>query len=322
MPPSGKTAPAAFLHHLDSHARFGRVLQVVGWSELADPAAGFSVDSWGNGMIVRGDVRPVERPDLADFYEEWARWWGFEALLVFPTAEAARAACAGPLVLTSAKGQVVIERPAEAFGNLLDRDSAELESRFFDSVRSLQPARVLEVGSRARSNVSRRDLFSGCEYVGIDIVAGENVDVVADVHQLSKYRVGRFDFVFSVSVFEHLLMPWKAAIELAKVMNEGGLAFIQTHQAWPIHDAPWDFWRFSREAWDAIFNRYTGFEIVGTAYKVPCYYISQFDDGNPVTDFGFQTGYYGVVCLARKIGPPLLDWSVIPAEITGTRYPR
>ena len=61
-------------------------------------------------------------------------------------------------------------------------------------------------------------------YTGIDIVAGENVDVVGDAHQLSEYfDEDCFDAVFSISTFEHLAMPWKAAIEINRVMKTGGV---------------------------------------------------------------------------------------------------
>jgi hypothetical protein len=42
-------------------------------------------------------------------------------------------------------------------------------------------------------------------------------------------------------------MPWKAVIEIIKVMSPGGLIFTQPHQTWPIHETPWDYWRFSRD---------------------------------------------------------------------------
>lgn len=314
--------PALALHHIDLFARFGRVLQVIGWSELADAKSGFCAEIWIESAVIRGDVRFAERPDLAAIYGEHARYWGFDALLVLPTPEIARAACAARLVLTSTHGQTVIGHPGASFGRLHDSAGTALEEKFFAAVRAHDSARVLEIGSRARSGISRGELFSGCEYVGVDICAGDNVDVVADVHELSKRRIGRFDFVFSVSVFEHLLMPWKVAVELAKIMNQGGLVFLQTHQAWALHDVPWDFWRFSRESWQAIFNSQTGFEIIGTAYKQPCLYVSAFDTGSPVIDHGFKNfGYYTVVCLAKKIGEPKVEWPATLSQIIETKYP-
>jgi hypothetical protein len=48
-----------------------------------------------------------------------------------------------------------------------------------------------------------------------DIKVGENVDIVGDAHRLtSLFKAGQFDFAYSISVFEHLLWPWKVALEL------------------------------------------------------------------------------------------------------------
>ncbi len=80
------------------------------------------------------------------------------------------------------------------------------------------------------------------KYQGFDIVAGENVDVVGDAHQLSKHFSSKtFDFCFSVSVFEHLMWPWKVVLELNDVMKVGGMVFAQSHPTWPKHEIPWDF---------------------------------------------------------------------------------
>jgi hypothetical protein len=77
----------------------------------------------------------------------------------------------------------------------------------------------------------------------------------------------------SLSVFEHLAMPWKVAVEMAKVMAPGAVAYIQTHQTYPIHDAPWDYWRMSKDAWPALFNRSTGFEILDIGEAEPAFIV-------------------------------------------------
>ena len=49
-------------------------------------------------------------------------------------------------------------------------------------------------------------------------MVGENVDVVADAHELSKHiEHGTVDAVFGLSVIEHIAMTWKMAIELNRI---------------------------------------------------------------------------------------------------------
>src|ERR1044072_7003937 len=65
----------------------------------------------------------------------------------------------------------------------------------------------------------------------LDVLPGENVTVVGDAHQMTAlFPPATFDFVQSVSVFEHLVMPWKVALEMNRVMKLGALAFVFTHQ--------------------------------------------------------------------------------------------
>ncbi|MBL6996159.1 hypothetical protein [Desulfobacula sp.] len=71
---------------------------------------------------------------------------------------------------------------------------------------------ILEIGSRNVTGITRREWFPHCiDYVGFDVLAGDDVDIVGDAHKLSENCPSEhFDFVYSISVFEHLLFPWKA----------------------------------------------------------------------------------------------------------------
>jgi hypothetical protein len=298
--------------HIDDFIRFSRAIHIRGWCELNQPRAQFGI-SGTKFSIVASDIRPSRRGDVAEAHGKGAENWGFEAIAIFANDEEARLAATAPLTFSSSLGSC--EFHPQNYGNGYGGEPLGLEARFFDAIRSHPKPRVLELGSRARSGISRRGQFGNADYFGVDILPGENVDAVADAHALSQHDFGKFDFVFSVSVFEHLLMPWKVAVELSRVMNDGGLVFLQTHQAWPEHDAPWDYWRFSTNAWHAIFNKYTGFEIVGASYREPCYYVSAFETGNPITNLGRQKGFYAVQCLARKTGEAMLDWDLAPSDL-------
>lgn len=60
---------------------------------------------------------------------------------------------------------------------------------------------VLEIGS-LNINGSIRQFFQQCNYVGVDLGAGRDVDVVAKGEDLS-YADGSFDVVASCECFEH-----------------------------------------------------------------------------------------------------------------------
>jgi hypothetical protein len=71
--------------------------------------------------------------------------------------------------------------------------------------------------------------------------------------------------VFATSVFEHLMMPWKVVIELNRILEQSGLVMLTSHQTWPLREVPWDYWRFCDQAWHALFNPSTGFEVLQAA---------------------------------------------------------
>jgi SAM-dependent methyltransferase len=199
------------------------------------------------------------------------------------------------------------------------------DSVFWEAVRALPAgARILEIGSRARSGIVRRDLFpAGAEYVGFDIVAGPNVDVVGDAHRLSGYfPAGYFDAAFSVSVWEHLAMPWKVSLELNRVLRTGGVAMINTHQSWPSHEEPWDYFRFSEFSWPALFNAATGFEILACGMGMPAVMVSALAIRH-LQDQGleWQYGYLATRCVVRKVGPTSLEWPVDPDAVVRGVYP-
>lgn len=193
---------------------------------------------------------------------------------------------------------------------------------FLDQMKARPGGRVLEIGSRARSGIVRRHIApEDWSYVGLDIMEGPNVDRVGDAHSLSRlFPNERFDAVMAFSVLEHLLMPWKMVIEMNAIMNEGAVGLFTTHQCWPIHDAPWNFWRFSDGAWDGLLNKSTGFEILDRNMDEPAFVVAQ--RVHPVTNFGtHQGGWLASNVLFRKIGPTALRWDVSVDDIVATAYP-
>jgi 2-polyprenyl-3-methyl-5-hydroxy-6-metoxy-1,4-benzoquinol methylase len=88
------------------------------------------------------------------------------------------------------------------------------------------------------------------------------VDVVGDAHSLAAHFPPKtFDGAYSISVFEHLAMRWKVVLDLNHVLKPEAVVFVSTHPAWPTHERPWDFWRFSTDAMRVLFNPATGFDV-------------------------------------------------------------
>lgn len=183
--------------------------------------------------------------------------------------------------------------------------------------------KILEIGARDRSGVSNRERYipENMDYVGADIKEGPGVDIVCDAHELSRHVPhNHFDCVFSLNTFEHLLMPWKAALEINRVLKPGGKVMIFTHHAFPLHDIPWDFWRFSDTAWHGIFNRYSGFEIVETDFADPVSIVPKSVYAGTVGTKDAPAYIHSMV-VARKTGSTELSWDVQISDVLENLYP-
>ena len=194
---------------------------------------------------------------------------------------------------------------------------------FKDYVEGESIKTALEIGSRARSGVNNRDTYlpKGIDFTGVDVLEGECVDVVCDAHQLSDFvKHDNYELVYSLNVFEHLLMPWKVVLEINKVMKKGGIVMIFTHHAYPLHDLPWDYYRFSDNAWYSMFNKATGFEILKTELIDPVSIVPKCIYEGSV---GVKDGhaYIHSAVIARKISDTDLTWPVDSKNIIETEYP-
>lgn len=133
---------------------------------------------------------------------------------------------------------------------------------------------VLELGTfqsiPGRSTLHKDFAPHYSKWIGSDIQAGPDVDIVADVHKLSKFiRKNSVDIIISCSSFEHFKYPHKAAFEMSKCLKKCGLIFVQTHHCFPLHAYPYDYFRFSTEALVACFGSKNGISVLSQCYEFP-----------------------------------------------------
>jgi hypothetical protein len=200
--------------------------------------------------------------------------------------------------------------------------TGQLMERFFEEIKSRPPGHIIEIGSRARTGAVYTSLLPpGWRYTGMDIMEGPNVDIVGDAHRASALLPNRhYDAMMSFAVFEHLLMPWKAAIEVNKLLRIGGIGIILAPQTWPLHEEPCDYFRFSRHSWKALFNSVTGFQILATAHGGKAYIVPH--HLSAASAFGeWHTAALMSGVLFRKISDTSIDWPVEMTDIASDTYP-
>lgn len=96
-----------------------------------------------------------------------------------------------------------------------------------------------------------RPLFAGKEYIGCDMREGPGVDRVLNLHEID-LPADTAGTVLCFDTLEHVEYPHKALDEMHRILRPEGILVISSTMHWPIHDYPYDYWRFTPEAFRSL----------------------------------------------------------------------
>jgi SAM-dependent methyltransferase len=96
-----------------------------------------------------------------------------------------------------------------------------------------------------------RPLFPRSTYVGFDMRPGKGVDAVVDLHAagVKDHFAGT---ILSLDTFEHVEHPREAIAEIRRVLAPEGVFILTSVMNFPIHEYPYDYWRFTPEAFRSL----------------------------------------------------------------------
>jgi len=118
-------------------------------------------------------------------------------------------------------------------------------SRFFDVyVKKMSAPVVVEIGARNVNGSLRAVLPAQARYIGVDLAAAPNVDVVLDDPYKLPFEDGSIDAVVSSSCFEHAEFFWESFLEIQRVLKPEGLFYMNVPSNGEFHRYPVDCWRF------------------------------------------------------------------------------
>ena len=140
----------------------------------------------------------------------------------------------------------------------MHKSSMLLMSDFRDRyLAEMRGCSVLDVGARMskKQSYSYRDLFGDYAYTAMDIVAGQNVDIVG------YDGLGVYDVVISGQVMEHVARPWEWMAQLRAHFRR--YICIVAPNTWKEHAYPLDCYRFFPDGMRALFE-YAGIAVVET----------------------------------------------------------
>lgn len=129
--------------------------------------------------------------------------------------------------------------------------------------RDTQNLVIVDLGSQD-INGTYRPIFENpnWKYIGVDMAAGENVDVVlADPYHWKEVPAASADVVISGQAFEHVEWFWLTMLQIERVLKPGGLCCVIAPAGGPEHQYPVDCWRFYPDGFRAL-ARYAGLEVL------------------------------------------------------------
>jgi Uncharacterized protein conserved in bacteria len=109
---------------------------------------------------------------------------------------------------------------------------------------------VVDFGSY-NVNGTLKGIFERHNYIGIDMCAGPNVDIVCE-NDNTPFEPNSVDVVVSTSCFEHDECFWMTFVEMCRIVKPGGYIYINAPSAGEYHGHPGDCWRFYKDSWAAL----------------------------------------------------------------------
>jgi len=148
-------------------------------------------------------------------------------------------------------------------------------------------ARVLDAGA---GEAPYRELFGHCDYVTTDWTesvhsGAHGADVIASLDALPLDDAS-FDAVVCTQVLEHVFEPARVLAELHRVLRPGGRLWMTVPLTWPLHEEPFDFYRYTPHGLTALLDR-AGFDEVHVAAR---------------------NGYFATMAQLCRIAPDAVGW--------------
>jgi len=110
-----------------------------------------------------------------------------------------------------------------------------------------------------------RAMFPDKKYFGCDMRMGPRVDLILNLHNID-LPSETASTVIALDTFEHVEYPYKAMAEIYRILKPDGMVILSSVMNFPIHDYPYDYWRYTPEAFKSLLKQFEG-SFIGFAGK-------------------------------------------------------
>jgi SAM-dependent methyltransferase len=114
--------------------------------------------------------------------------------------------------------------------------------------------RIVAIG--AGGDIDNELKRAGVAAITVDIDPGHKPDILCSVEIMETFADASVDAVFCLEVLEHVRNPRQAAAEIFRILRPGGHLIGSTPFLLGIHDAPADYFRFTRHGLNLLFSQF------------------------------------------------------------------
>ena len=134
----------------------------------------------------------------------------------------------------------------------------KINNQVFQAQRSKLKGRVIDLGCGS-GQYKDAILATAHEYIGVDwpcsLHENRNIDVFADLNKRLPFDDNYADAIVSFQVMEHLAEPAFFLSECGRILRPGCPLIITVPFMWHIHEAPHDYFRFTRYGLDYMLQQ-------------------------------------------------------------------
>lgn len=125
-------------------------------------------------------------------------------------------------------------------------------------IKEKQPTgKVIDIGGRDVETGNPKSIFTdaGMEYTSLDLIKGNNVDIVMDAEDIQKnMEPEQYDVVCCLETLEHVKRPWIIIENCRYLLKKGGWLVLTApginHQK---HEWPGDYYRYFESTFRYVF---------------------------------------------------------------------
>lgn len=134
-------------------------------------------------------------------------------------------------------------------------------AELFENIKKYAKGRLLDIGCGNKPYANIINVLVD-EYIGCDIVqsSDQKVDIICDATKIPLPNAS-FDILMSTQVIEHIADHQLLINESYRILKPGGYLIISGPMYWPIHEEPYDFFRFTKYGFRHLLTR-AGYTVI------------------------------------------------------------